>query len=316
MSTVAVVTVAELTINEVKVDTPVTLKSSWTITVPWVESNSKDPSLVDILLDDAAPTVTSPKNPSEKEVPFVPIPADLSEVGLNEVLPVRIPSLNASVDNVDTPVTLKSSWTITVPCAESKIKDSFLVVIVLDVASPTVISPINASEYAVPAVPKPTVFVVVGLIWEETVKIPVTATPPLISRLPVILVLSLILTVPDTLKLSSTVVVPPAESMVKLPEAVSISLSSLIPIWILSIVAPALASTAAANVVTPLTVNFWTAISVAVTFVSVETPIVASDADILVSVDIPRIDESLETCNLPTTVAPTPVVSNLLELLW
>ena len=48
---------------------------------------------------------------------------------------------------------------------------------------------------------------------------------------------------------------------------------------------------------------------------SVETPIVASDADILVSVDIPRIDESLETCNLPTTVAPTPVVSNLLELL-
>ena len=36
-------------------------------------------------------------------------------------------------------------------------------------------------------------------------------------------------TVPVTLKLSSTVTVPPAESSVKLPEAVSISLVPVIP---------------------------------------------------------------------------------------
>ena len=46
----------------------------------------------------------------------------------------------------------------------------------------------------------------IGLNPEETVNVPVIATS------------------------SSMVVVPPAESMVKLPEAVSISLSSLIPI--------------------------------------------------------------------------------------
>ena len=37
-------------------------------------------------------------------------------------------------------------------------------------------------------------------------------------------------TVPVTLKLSSTVTVPPAESIVRLPDTVSISLSPVIPI--------------------------------------------------------------------------------------
>jgi len=44
--------------------------------------------------------------------------------------------------------------------------------------------------------------------------------------------------VPETLKLSSIVVNPPAESIVKLPDTVSISLSPVIPIWILPKSAP------------------------------------------------------------------------------
>jgi len=45
-------------------------------------------------------------------------------------------------------------------------------------------------------------------------------------------------TVPVTLKLSSIVTVPPAESIVRLPDTVSISLSLVIPIWILPKSAP------------------------------------------------------------------------------
>ena len=41
-----------------------------------------------------------------------------------------------------------------------------------------------------------------------------------------------------TAKLSSIVVVPPAESMIRFPVDVSISLLSVTPIWILSIEAP------------------------------------------------------------------------------
>ena len=41
--------------------------------------------------------------------------------------------------------------------------------------------------------------------------------------------------IPFTVRLSSIVVVPPAESIVRLPVEVSISLSPVIPIWILSI---------------------------------------------------------------------------------
>ena len=42
--------------------------------------------------------------------------------------------------------------------------------------------------------------------------------------------LPLAVRLPETVRLSSTVTVPPAESIVKLPEAVSISLSSVTPI--------------------------------------------------------------------------------------
>ena len=54
---------------------------------------------------------------------------------------------------------------------------------------------------------------------------------------------------PETLKISSTVTVPPAESIVRLPDAVSISLSPVTPICILSMLAPPLASIAPVNVV-------------------------------------------------------------------
>ena len=52
---------------------------------------------------------------------------------------------------------------------------------------------------------------------------------------------------------SSIVVVPPAESIVRFPEAVSISLSPVTPIWTLSILAPPFASSAPVKVVAPVT---------------------------------------------------------------
>ena len=58
---------------------------------------------------------------------------------------------------------------------------------------------------------------------------------------------------PVTVRLSSTVTVPPAESIVRLPLVVSISLSPVTPICILSIVAPPLASRAPVKVVCPVT---------------------------------------------------------------
>ena len=60
---------------------------------------------------------------------------------------------------------------------------------------------------------------------------------------------------PVTPKSSSIVTVPPAESIVKFPVDVSISLSPLIPIWILSIVDPPFASTKPVNVDTPETLT-------------------------------------------------------------
>ena len=55
---------------------------------------------------------------------------------------------------------------------------------------------------------------------------------------------------------SSIVVVPPAESIVRFPVEVSISLSPAIPIRILSIVAPPFASRRPVNVVFPPTLRF------------------------------------------------------------
>ena len=65
-----------------------------------------------------------------------------------------------------------------------------------------------------------------------TPKVPPTVVFPVTPKVPCNVAL------PLTVKASSIVVVPPAESIVKLPDEVSISLSFVIPIWILSIVAP------------------------------------------------------------------------------
>ena len=75
--------------------------------------------------------------------------------------------------------------------------------------------------------------------------------PPLASRSPVNV------EVPETIKISSIVVVPPEESILKLPVEVSILLSSAIPILILSIVAPPLTSRSPVNVVLPPTFRFF-----------------------------------------------------------
>ena len=50
--------------------------------------------------------------------------------------------------------------------------------------------------------------------------------------------LPVIVAAPVTLRISSTITVPPAESIVRLPDTVSISLSLVIPIWILPMSAP------------------------------------------------------------------------------
>ena len=64
---------------------------------------------------------------------------------------------------------------------------------------------------------------------------------------------------PVMLNVSSIIVVPPAESIVKLPDEVSISLSPVTPICILSTVAPPFASIEPVNVEIPVTAN-WSSI--------------------------------------------------------
>ena len=67
------------------------------------------------------------------------------------------------------------------------------------------------------------------------VETPVTRKVVLVTPIPETFKLLEIVENPVTDKLSSIVTKPPKESIVKFPEVVSISLSPLIPIWILSI---------------------------------------------------------------------------------
>ena len=73
---------------------------------------------------------------------------------------------------------------------------------------------------------------------------------------------SLKVDVPVTPKLSSTVIVPPAESIVKFPDVVSISLLPVMPICTLSTVAPPLKSASPVNVETPVTSKFLLSLNV------------------------------------------------------
>ena len=90
---------------------------------------------------------------------------------------------------------------------------------------------------------------------------PITVTlPSTLSDLSMSTI-SLKVEIPVTTSWSSTVTVPPAESITRLPVEVSISLSPLMPIWILSIVAPLLASIVFVKVERPVTVTLPSTLS-------------------------------------------------------
>ena len=76
------------------------------------------------------------------------------------------------------------------------------------------------------------------LATSSYVNVPAIPTSPVTVRVPPIDTLPLNIPCPVTLKLSSIVVVPPAESIVKSPDEVSISLSPETPICTLSTAAP------------------------------------------------------------------------------
>ena len=84
----------------------------------------------------------------------------------------------------------------------------------LNVLRPTASTLATSSYVNVPAIPTS----------------PVTVRVPPIDTLLVTLKSELSVASPETLKISSMVVVPPAESIVKFPDDVSISLSPVIPI--------------------------------------------------------------------------------------
>ena len=86
---------------------------------------------------------------------------------------------------------------------------------------------------------------------------------------------------PVILTLSSRVVVPPAESIVKFPAEVSISLSLATPILMLSIVAPPFASRRPVNVDTPATDNEPPTFR----FFAIPTPPATVNAPVVVVVD-------------------------------
>ena len=80
--------------------------------------------------------------------------------------------------------------------------------------------------------------------------------------------------------------VPPAESIVKLPVEVSISLSSVTPIWTLSIFAPSFASIAPVNVDTPVTFN-WSVSNSCILYISVPVPTIPVISLSTISIQLP-----------------------------
>ena len=79
--------------------------------------------------------------------------------------------------------------------------------------------------------PRSKVPLVEGVIPVPTLEVKLTVSLVAFPKI----TLPLNVDIPLTVRLSSIVVVPPAESIVRLPVVVSISLSPVIPIWILSI---------------------------------------------------------------------------------
>ena len=94
----------------------------------------------------------------------------------------------------------------------------------------------------------------IELILEVNVTVSVLRSPKV--TLPLNTTLLLNVETPDTINWSVISTVPPKESRIRLPVEVSISLSPEIPIWILSIDAPALASSNPSKVPTPITLRF------------------------------------------------------------
>ena len=93
---------------------------------------------------------------------------------------------------------------------------------------------------------------------------------------------------------------PPAESIVKFPEAVSISLSPDTPIWTLSILAPPFASKAPVNVVAPLA------------FSAVKAPVEAEFAPMAVPSTAPPFISTVDNVDVPlVTFRSAPTVKSL-----
>ena len=149
----------------------------------------------------------------------------------------------------------------------------------LNVETPVTSNPlpdlISSAVYNLPPV------VVIPVVEIPTVVIPLTPAYPLDATTLTAFVS------PVIVNLSSIVVVPPDESIVKLPVDVSISLSPVTPIWILSTLAPPSALIAPVKVVTPAMLTLskfvWPSTSksplASIAPVNVETPVTFNCSD-------------------------------------
>ena len=169
------------------------------------------------------------------------------------VLPVVSATVNLSVSTAIPPLAFNNPVTVVTP-----VTPKVLLSVVAPV-TPKVPVTINLSSIVVvpskESIVKLPEEVSISLSPEIPICILSIAAPPFASKKPVKVVELVTAKVSVTIKLSSIVVVPPKESIVKFPEEVSISLSPVIPILMLSISAPPFASNKLVKVVIPATVN-------------------------------------------------------------
>ena len=249
---------------------PVTVTASSIVVVPPAESMVRLPDAVSISLSPVTPicTLSIEAPPLASRAPVMVTPA--SNVAASATVnPSRVvaPSTSNVPDTVSLPVTARTvPLNVRLPLSSSSPEEPASTTLPDVRSAIAAVSAARLSIFAVPSkcrswnssdeVPKSTAPSDAGTISALNLPVGVMVSPVASpsAMLPFIVVVPVTVRFPETVALSSIATVPPAESRVRLPEAVSISLSPVTPICTLSILAPPLASIAPVNVEAPVIV--------------------------------------------------------------
>ena len=233
--------------------------------------------------------------------------------------PAWPPYLNSALFVFKFPVSLPNDILAVPVSLVTWISESFVFLICISTVGASVVPTPSFSAETVLAAPTYWAFkspknVDVSITWKVLVVVN-----------PATLALWLNVAIPATSRLSSIVVWLFAESIINPPDAVSISLSPVTPIWILSILAPPFASTKPANVVTPATLTLsklvWPSTSISA-FISIfppktvpEAKVVTPEIDTLSKFVCPSTSRSAFKSIFPVLVV-TPEILTLSTLVW